>query len=32
MSVPIVQPIDDDINYEKAQGIIYSALSHLGEM
>ena len=31
MSVPIVQPIDDDINYEKAQGIIYSALSPLGE-
>ena len=31
MSVPIVQPIDYDINYEKAQGIIYSALSPLGE-
>ena len=31
MSVPIVQPIDDDINYEKAHGIIYSALSPLGE-
>ena len=31
MSVPIVQSIDDDINYEKAQGIIYSALSPLGE-
>ena len=31
MSVPIVQPVDDDINYEKAQGIIYSALSPLGE-
>lgn len=31
MYVPIVQSVDDDISYEKAQGIIYSALSPLGE-
>lgn len=31
MFVPLVPPVDNDITYEKAQGIIYSALSPLGK-
>ncbi len=31
MFVPIVQPVDDDITYDKGQGIIYSALGPLGK-
>lgn len=31
MSVPIVKAVDSNINYEKAQSIVYSALSPLGK-
>ncbi|HSQ88623.1 oligoendopeptidase F [Romboutsia sp.] len=31
MFVPIVEPVDNDITYDKGQGIIYSALSPLGK-
>ncbi|MGL5348850.1 MAG: oligoendopeptidase F [Peptostreptococcaceae bacterium] len=31
MYVPIVEPVDSDITYEKGQGIIYAALSPLGK-
>lgn len=31
LAVPIVKPVDGELNYEKAQGIIYSALSPLGK-
>lgn len=31
MFVPIVEPTDQDITYDKAQGLIYSALSPLGK-
>lgn len=31
MYVPIVEPVDNDITYDKGQGIIYSALSPLGK-
>ncbi|MGL4911989.1 MAG: M3 family oligoendopeptidase, partial [Romboutsia sp.] len=31
MFVPIVPPVDNDITYEKGQGIIYSSLSPLGK-
>ncbi len=31
MAVPIVEPVDNDITYDKAQGIIYASLSPLGK-
>lgn len=31
MFVPMVEPVDDEITYDKGQGIIYSALSPLGK-
>jgi len=31
MFVPIVEPVDNEITYDKGQGIIYSALSPLGK-
>lgn len=31
MFIPILEPVDSDIDYNKAQGIIYSALSPLGK-
>lgn len=31
MFVPIVEPVDSDITYDKGQGIIYAALSPLGK-
>lgn len=31
MYVPLVAPVDDNITYDKGQGIIYSALSPLGK-
>ena len=31
MFVPIVEPVDQDINYDKGQGMVYYALSSLGK-
>ncbi|EMY3421745.1 oligoendopeptidase F, partial [Escherichia coli] len=31
MYTPIVNPVDENISYDKAQGIIYSALNPLGK-
>lgn len=31
MFVPMVKAVDNNINYEKAQSIVYSALSPLGK-